>query len=62
MNKNKFFEGGIRIGSDGYNCKLEEDNYDDDLFIVDKITWNNFAKGKFKGDKLKHKIKHIWLF
>ena len=59
MKKNKFFEGGIRIGSDGYDCKLEEDNYDDDLFIIDPITGKNIAKGEWKGDTLKHKIKHI---
>jgi hypothetical protein len=56
LNKNKFFEGGIRIGRDGYDCKLEEENYDDVLFIVDPITGKNIAKGKFKGDKLKHKL------
>jgi hypothetical protein len=59
LNKNKFFEGCIRIGSDGYDCKLEEDKYDDDLFIVDPINIKNIAKGKCKGDTLKHKIKHI---
>jgi hypothetical protein len=42
------------MGSDDYDCKLEEDNYDDDSFIVDPITGKNITKGKFKGDKLKH--------
>ena len=41
------------IGSDGYDYKLEGDNYDDDLFILDPITGKNIAKGKCKGDKFR---------
>ena len=41
------------IGSDNYDYKLNEDNLEENLYILDPITGKNIAYGKCKGDKLR---------
>ena len=41
------------IGSDNYDYKLNEDNLEENLYILDPLTGKNIAYGKCKGSKLR---------
>ena len=41
------------IGSDNYDYTLNEDNLEENLYILDPLTGKNIAYGKCKGDKLR---------
>jgi hypothetical protein len=41
------------IGSDNYDYKLNEDNLEENLYILDPLTGKNIAYGKCKGNKLR---------
>ena len=52
--------GHYGIGSDNYDYKLNIENSDESLYILDPITGKNIADGPCKGDKLRKAFEHAY--